>query len=653
VNVRSLLLLREDVGESYDAVVRAAADAVGAETCHIALFDELNRELIARRPRYTAPREPRPQFRFPLESSPASARVVDTCQAYISNDPENDPLYHPSVVENRVRSILTAPILLEDQVLGLLYALNRPGGFSEEDARTLTALGSTIAVTLENLRLYTEERDRRILHESLSAVSRALVKSGNEETALQAMLDQLWRVVRCAAAVAVVVEGRDLRVVATRGGERGLRLPLVSCGDLARKLGNREPGEIGISPELIADLGLTGSYERAIAAPLVGDEEALGAIVVAFDSEHAAVDREGRLLAAFAEHTAFFMQAGRLAGRERQVMSRAAAVGRVTWMVSSRGDVDAIFELAASELRALAGVERATLYVHEPQGTLTPAADAGLSPEEREAIRGRAIDLAVPSLAPMLERRVPVVLHGKRALDVSPFRSVRAALLLPLVSHDAIIGVVTLTCDRHEHPFDAPLVDFLQDVAQQIAFGVENARLFSKLTELATTDELTGLANRRRFMELAEAELERAREGERSFALILADLDHLKRINDSHGHAAGDIAIVHAARALEQHLRSGDLAARVGGEEFAVALPERDALSAADTAERVRSDLSDAFVSGVGRVTASFGVAAAPEDGATVAELMKAADQRLYEAKAAGRNRVWSGAPVRSGESDA
>jgi diguanylate cyclase (GGDEF)-like protein len=652
VNVRTLLLLREDIGESYDAVVRAAADAVGAENCHIALYDEPNRELIARRPRYTAPREPRPQFRFPVESSPASGRVIDTGQAYISNDPENDPLYHPSVAEHRVRSILTAPILLENQVLGLLYALNRPGGFGEEEARTLTALGSTIAVTLENLRLYTEERDRRILHESLSAVSRALVKSGDEETALQAMLDQLWRVIRCAAAVAVVVEGRDIRVVATRGGERGLRLPLVSCGDLARKLELREPGEIAISPELIADLGLTGSYERAIAAPLVAEEEALGAIVVAFDSEHAAIAREGRLLAAFAEHTAFFMQAGRLAGRERQVMSRAAAVGRVTWMVSSRGDVDAIFELAASELRALAGVERAALYVHEPRGTLTPAADAGMNPEEQEAIRGRAIDLSTASLAPLVERRVPVVLHGKRALDVSPFRSVRAALLLPLVSHDSIIGLVTLLSDRHDHPFDAPLVDFLQDVAQQIAFGVENARLFAKLTELATTDELTGLANRRRFMELAEAELERAREGERGFALVLADLDHLKRINDSHGHAAGDIAIVHAARALEQHLGSSHLAARVGGEEFAVALPEVDLEGATEVAERIRSDLSNAFVSGVGRVTASFGVAAAPQDGLTVAALMKAADERLYEAKAAGRNRVWRDSPIRSRDSD-
>jgi len=90
----------------------------------------------------------------------------------------------------------------------------------------------------------------------------------------------------------------------------------------------------------------------------------------------------------------------------------------------------------------------------------------------------------------------------------------------------------------------------------------------------------------------------------------------------------------------------------VGGEEFAVALPEVDLEDATEVAERIRSDLSNAFVSGVGRVTASFGVAAAPQDGLTVAALMKAADERLYEAKAAGRNRVWRDSPIRSRDSD-
>jgi diguanylate cyclase (GGDEF)-like protein len=217
---------------------------------------------------------------------------------------------------------------------------------------------------------------------------------------------------------------------------------------------------------------------------------------------------------------------------------------------------------------------------------------------------------------------------------------VRAILLLPLISRDAIIGAAALLTHRKEHPFDSERVDFLQDVAQQIAFGLENARLFTALSRLASTDELTGLANRRRFLEVTEEELARCLEEEQPFSLVLADLDHLKRINDSHGHAAGDQAIVHAAHALESERGEGEVAARVGGEEFALGLPGRVLEEALTRANGACGALANGFVSGVGRVTASFGVASAPADGRTASELLKAADARLYRAKALGRNRV-------------
>jgi diguanylate cyclase (GGDEF)-like protein len=310
-------------------------------------------------------------------------------------------------------------------------------------------------------------------------------------------------------------------------------------------------------------------------------------------------------------------------------------------MVASRGDSQAICDLAASELRALAGVERAVLYLGEENAeTLEPAADVGLSAEERQRVRGTPLKLSLPALAPVLERRVPIILDQRPPREISHFDDVRAVLLLPLTSRDEIIGAVVLLSSRDDHPFDAGRVDFLQDVAQQIAFGLENARLFTALSRLASTDELTGLANRRRFLEVAESELARCLEADQPFALVLADLDHLKRINDSHGHAAGDQAVAHAAHALEAERGEGELAARVGGEEFAILMPGSDLEAALERAGAACGALANGFVSGVGRVTASFGVAAAPADGRTTSELLKAADGRLYRAKALGRNRV-------------
>ena len=118
----SLLLLHEDVGENYDAVARSAAAAVGAETCHLALYDPETDELIARRPNYAAVARSIPQYRFAITLAPASAHVVRTGEPYLSNDPAHDPFYDPSVQDRGVRSVLTVPIRAGGRLLGLLCA---------------------------------------------------------------------------------------------------------------------------------------------------------------------------------------------------------------------------------------------------------------------------------------------------------------------------------------------------------------------------------------------------------------------------------------------------------------------------------------------------------------------------------------------------
>ena len=153
----SQLLLREDIGESYEAVVRAAAGAVGAEVCHLVLYDRQTQELISRRSRTGSAGSDGPApYRFPLESSPASALVVRTAAPHVSNDPASDPLYDAAVAERGLRSIMTVPVMREDQVVGLVYALNKPGGFGQDDARALMAAAASLGVALENLQLWAE-----------------------------------------------------------------------------------------------------------------------------------------------------------------------------------------------------------------------------------------------------------------------------------------------------------------------------------------------------------------------------------------------------------------------------------------------------------------------------------------------------------------
>ena len=168
------------------------------------------------------------------------------------------------------------------------------------------------------------------------------------------------------------------------------------------------------------------------------------------------------------------------------------------------------------------------------------------------------------------------------------------------------------------------------------------------LERLATTDSLTGLYNRRHFMTMAEAEWSRFMRYWRPISMLMLDIDHFKQINDRYGHAVGDEAIVAIAKACLNGKRKSDIVGRLGGEEFAILLPETDASQATIVAERLCRAISqqvlqlpDAQFS----VTASIGVACASVDMTHVEELMKIADQALYQAKADGRNRVvrWTG----------
>jgi diguanylate cyclase (GGDEF)-like protein/putative nucleotidyltransferase with HDIG domain len=164
--------------------------------------------------------------------------------------------------------------------------------------------------------------------------------------------------------------------------------------------------------------------------------------------------------------------------------------------------------------------------------------------------------------------------------------------------------------------------------------------LIERLYDAARTDPLTKLSNRRGFRELLDLELERARRSRAAVTLIVGDVDHFKEVNDRSGHQVGDDALVRLARLLEHEKRQIDGLARVGGEEFALILPDTGRHDAFVIAERLRESLAQEFASDAVALTMSFGVASHPEDGETAGSLLRAADAALFAAKDNGRDRT-------------
>lgn len=183
----------------------------------------------------------------------------------------------------------------------------------------------------------------------------------------------------------------------------------------------------------------------------------------------------------------------------------------------------------------------------------------------------------------------------------------------------------------------------VQSVIRDIA---ERKQLREELTRLATTDPLTGIFNRRRFFERLELEWSRARRHSRPLSLLMFDLDHFKKINDTHGHAVGDSVLKDLCKEADDLLRSEDVLARLGGEEFAIILPEIDRKTAENVAERLRQRLASVETSapeGVIRCTVSVGVVQCRLAHESLDVALKRVDDALYRAKRSGRNLVCSG----------
>ena len=212
--------------------------------------------------------------------------------------------------------------------------------------------------------------------------------------------------------------------------------------------------------------------------------------------------------------------------------------------------------------------------------------------------------------------------------------------VVPLILHERAIGALQVTVADPARLWNESEILLLRTVADQLAVAVNHAELFAKIQQQALTDALTGCYNRRSFEMQLDKDLQMARRLHQPLSLLMLDLDRFKQLNDSVGHDAGDDALRRLAVCFRQELRGVDSAARFGGDEFALILPQAYAEGALLVAERLRARIEQIEIPGFGNVTASIGIATFPLQAPARAELVSAADAALYNAKRTGRNRV-------------
>jgi len=406
---------------------------------------------------------------------------------------------------------------------------------------------------------------------------------------------------------------------------RVTRQPLVVSGtDEGQALGSHSVVALGLRSILAAPLTVRG---RLIGIAYLDNRLARG--VFSEDDIGIAVALCNQIAIALENARAAALEASLVA--ERQQRDLAESVRDLTSVLSSTLDFPEVLSHLLESLEKTVGflVGRA----------LQPEGEHLACLVERGEV-GSGSPLPLPLLADVVRDPRPVFLVDVWRDDrfEEGAGKVRAWLAVPVLSRGEVAVVIVL---EHATPgfYSEPLAELALTFCGQAGVALENARLFAQVQKLATTDELTGLFNRRHFFELARAELSRAVRHGLPLSAMLLDVDRFKSVNDTHGHAAGDQVLRQVAAVCRETLRAEDVVGRYGGEEFAVLLPATGLGEAASIlAERLRAALEGTVISLPSvelRVTASIGVAElrADEDLAT---LLNRADAALYEAKGGG-----------------
>ena len=217
-------------------------------------------------------------------------------------------------------------------------------------------------------------------------------------------------------------------------------------------------------------------------------------------------------------------------------------------------------------------------------------------------------------------------------------------LCVPILAQGEALGILHFQATEDVPVLADNELSLKTTFAAQVGLSVANIRLHEALRTQSIKDPLTGLYNRRYLTEMMDREIRRAVRAEQSLGILILDLDHFKKFNDTYGHDAGDTVLRETASFLIKSIRVEDIVCRFGGEEFVVILPTADLKAAHARAERIRSNLRELTVmhqgQSLGMITVSVGVAALPQHGTSPKQLLDAADAALYRAKREGRDRV-------------
>lgn len=566
-------------------------------------------------------------------------------------------------VENVARvfphALITVPLGGGEEPLGLIMIgdSNPLRTFNNEDNRLISLFAQQATIALSNARLFADAKKRAEEAETMRRASAIVASSLEQKQALRLILEQLALVVPCDSASILLTKDDELEIVDGRGFKEnkpviGLRIPM----------GDDQPGSIVFKEKksiIVKDMdsefpsfnNIVGMPIKSwIGVPLIFKKNMIGILAIDSFSKNSYTKDHARLAQAFADQVAIALENVRLYEDAVKSAQRLAGLYKMSQRINANLKPEEVYR----------AIHKATIELMAPDSFILSMYD-----EETQMINDvYFVDHGIPqknSSRPLGEGLFSKVVKEKKTLMFNNFNlnmlkktkavlvgdekdptMVRSLIIVPLKLGKKIKGVLSAQSYRAD-AFSEEDKETLELLAAHAVIALDNAQLFSEIQELAITDPLTRIFNRRQFFELAEQEYDRSKRYSRPFSILMFDIDLFKKVNDSYGHAVGDMVLQQIADICKHSLRDVDIFARYGGEEFVILLPETTVTEAQLMAERLRQLIARTqmeITSIKVNITLSFGVVEVDDTCRDIEDLLDRSDQALYYSKRTGRNRV-------------
>lgn len=569
-----------------------------------------------------------------------------------------------------IHSFAGAPIRQGGQTVGFLNVDSvTPNLFTQAHADRLQVFADQAALAIRNARLLDEARRRAQQIALLNQMAQAAISAATQPEMLNHMVNSLAALFESDSAAILLFDPQSQypTIGAIMGGSAVLNGQITGA-ELAGFMRVERPMEIedlSTRPDVKSAAALLHPCRALLALPMVLEDQRLGVVLIGFKEPRRINPAEVTLGEQATLQVALGISKNQLLEAERtrtRQLARATdlftALDHVATRIGAAADTSSVIKTLETELNQL-GLYYGIALVDSTTGELQlQYYSFRTHPEWRDrhekivhifnsenfkrSIRTDQTAYFIPDpIRQIYGMTTPIDSETLHVLvRLAGFSDQTQVFLLPMIVKERIIGLLAVWGKLYESDRTV-----MSTFASQLAVAFYNASLYEEIQRVAITDDMTGLFNRRGMHEFGEREVERARRFGRPLSALMIDLDLFSRVNNTYGHLVGDEVLRRLADRVRANIRELDVAVRFGGEEFLILLVETDQEAAQAIAERIRAAIAGSpFETSAGslRITASIGVAQMTPDMTGITHLIAHADQALYMAKQAGRNRVAS-----------